>query len=97
MGGCCCCSSKGIELNGTLAHYHCPKASAEHELLSPHHGAAAMLSTRSPVDANMGISPPNTHKPPSTLIPYDVDLGHPRTPSAVENTFNGNAEVHAQD
>nr|CAN60835.1 hypothetical protein VITISV_013893 [Vitis vinifera] len=58
---------------------------------------AAMLSTRSPVDANMGISPPNTHKPPSTLIPYDVDLGHPRTPSAVENTFNGNAEVHAQD
>ena len=76
MGGCCCCSSKGIELNGTPAYYHCPKASAEHEFLSPHHGAAAM---------------------PSTLIPYDVDLGHPRTPSAVENTFNGNAEVHAQD
>ena len=97
MGGCCCCSSKGIELNGTPAHYHCPKAAAEHELLSSHHGAASTLSTRPLVDTNMGISPPDTHKPPSALIPYDVDLRHPQTPSAAENAFNGNAEVHVRD
>ena len=56
-----------------------------------------MLSTRPLVDTNMGISPPDTHKPPSTLIPYDVDLRHPQTPSAAENAFNGNAEVHVRD
>ena len=79
MGGCCCCSSKGIELNGTLAHYHCPKASTEHELLSSHHGAASTLSTGLLVDTNLGTSPPNTCRPPPAPVPYDMDLGHPRT------------------
>ena len=45
----------------------------------------------------MGILPPDIYKPPSALIPYDVDLGHPQTPSVVENAFNGNVEVHVWD
>ncbi|WJZ98555.1 hypothetical protein VitviT2T_017070 [Vitis vinifera] len=97
MGRCCCGSSKGTELNGIPAYYHCPKASAEHEILASHHGAASMLSTGLLVDTNLGISPPDTYKLPSAPIPYDVDLGHPQTPSAAENAFNGNVEVHVRD
>ena len=88
MGGCCCCSSKRTELNGTPAYYHCLGASEEHELLSSRHGAASTLSTGLLVDTNLGISPPDT---------YDVDLGHPQTPPAAENAFNGNLEGHIWD
>ncbi|KAL6333346.1 hypothetical protein AAG906_028531 [Vitis piasezkii] len=97
MGGCCCCSSKRTELNGTPAYYHCLGASEEHELLSSRHGAASTLSTGLLVDTNLGISPPDTYRPPPAPIPYDVDLGHPQTPPAAENAFNGNLEVHIWD
>ena len=91
MGGCCCCSSKGTELNGTPAYYYCSRASKEHELLSFHHGTASTLSTGLLVDTNLGTSPSDTYRPPPAPIPYDVDLGHPQTlPATEESCVNKN-------
>nr|CAN68779.1 hypothetical protein VITISV_043379 [Vitis vinifera] len=91
MGGCCCCSSKGTELNGTPAYYYCPRAPEEQELLSSHHGAASTLFTGLLVDTNLGTSPSNTYRPPPAPIPYDVDLGHPQTlPATEESCVNKN-------
>ncbi|WJZ99585.1 hypothetical protein VitviT2T_018013 [Vitis vinifera] len=73
MGGCCCCSSKGIELNGIPAYYSCPRASEEHELLSSRHGTASTLSTGLLVDTDLGTSPSDAYRPPPAPIPYDVD------------------------
>ncbi|XP_034702567.1 probable E3 ubiquitin-protein ligase RHB1A isoform X2 [Vitis riparia] len=64
----------------------CPRASEEHEPLSSHHGAASTLSTGLLVDTNLGTSPPDTYRPPPAPIPYDVDLGHPQTPPAAEES-----------
>lgn len=37
------------------------------------------------VDTNLDTSSPDTYTPPPAPLPYDVDLGHPRTPHGREN------------
>ncbi|KAJ9709393.1 hypothetical protein PVL29_001053 [Vitis rotundifolia] len=74
------------------------KAGEEHELLSSHHGAVSTLSTGLLVDTNLGTSPLDTYRPPPAPIPYDVDLGHPQTPPAAEESCvnkNDTAELVA--
>lgn len=81
MGGCCCCcSSKGVELNSSSPFYHYPVVSEEHEPLSSHQGQASTLSAGLLVDTNLETSIPDTYRPPPTPLPYDANLGHPRSP-----------------
>lgn len=83
MGGCCCCSSRRTEPNRTPAYYYCPRVSEEHEPLSHHGVAVSSLSTGLLVDTNLETSIPDTYRSPPIPMPYDIELGHPRTPSAI--------------
>lgn len=80
MGGCCCCSSRGTQLNSTPGYIYCPRASEEHVPLSSHHGSASALSTGLLVDTNLETSIIDTYRPPPPPIPYDVDSTHDQTP-----------------
>ncbi|KAL4592556.1 hypothetical protein LXL04_005556 [Taraxacum kok-saghyz] len=82
MGGCCCCFSKGVELNSSPRFYHYPIASEERQPLSSNSGAVSALSTGLLVDTNLETSIPDTYRPPPTPIPYDVNVNvdHPRSP-----------------
>ena len=83
-----------------MAHQHTTTAQKHQQNMNSYH-----LIMEQPLHSLQGpwliliweYQPPDTHKPPSALIPYDVDLRHPQTPSAAENAFNGNAEVHVRD
>lgn len=80
MGGCCCCFSKGVELNSSPRFYHYPIASEERQPLSSNSGAVSVLSTGLLVDTNLETSIPDTYRPPPAPIPYDVHAGNPRSP-----------------
>lgn len=92
MGGCCCCSSKGVGLNRSPTYYHYPRVSAEREPLSSHHGMVSALSTGLLVDVNLETSIPDTYRPPPAPLPYDTNLRHPLTPitESAEETNAGN-------
>ncbi|KAK9276604.1 hypothetical protein L1049_006139 [Liquidambar formosana] len=82
MGGCCCCSSKGADLNSTPGYIYCRRTSEELVPLSSHHGAASALSTGLLVDTNLETI--DTYRPPPPPMPYDVDLGRPQTPPGAQ-------------
>ncbi|KAI8569634.1 hypothetical protein RHMOL_Rhmol02G0292900 [Rhododendron molle] len=96
MGGCCCCSSKGVGVNRSPAFYHYPRASEEREPLSSHHGTVAALSTGLLVNTNLETSSPDTYRPPPAPLPYDVNLGRPQTPPSNQETCGNknDAPVH---
>ncbi|PWA56283.1 RING/U-box superfamily protein [Artemisia annua] len=79
MGGCCCCFSKGAELNSSPRFYHYPIAE-ERQPLSSNSGVASALSTGLLVDTNLETSIPDTYRPPPAPIPYDVTTNNPRSP-----------------
>jgi hypothetical protein len=88
MGGCCCCSSKGLEVNTSPPFYHYPRVGEEHEPLSSHN---AVVSTGLLiVDTNLDTSIPDTYRPPPAPIQYDSNLFRPvRTES--ENVGDSNS------
>ncbi|GLU05830.1 hypothetical protein SLE2022_229070 [Rubroshorea leprosula] len=88
MGGCCCCPSKGVELNSTPAYYYYPRASEEHLPLSSNHGAASGLPTGLLVDTNLDTSEPDSYRPPPTPLPFDVGLAPPQTGSVAQEIHN---------
>lgn len=96
MGGCCCCFSKGVELNTSPRFYHYPIASEERQPLSSNNGVPSALSTGLLVDTNLETSIPDTYRPPPAPIPYDVNVDRPRSPlnnleaSGVEEITNSN-------
>ncbi|KAH7841625.1 hypothetical protein Vadar_032248 [Vaccinium darrowii] len=99
MGGCCCCSSKGVGVNRSPAFYHYPRALEEREPLSSHHDTVAALSTGLLVNTNLETSSPDTYRPPPPPLPYNANLGRPLTQlSNVEVCSNKNDEsVHTAD
>ncbi|XP_021754193.1 probable E3 ubiquitin-protein ligase RHB1A [Chenopodium quinoa] len=92
MGGCCCCcfSSRRSEPVRTPTYYYCPRTSEEREPLSANRGIPAGLAGGLLVDTNLDTSSPDTYTPPPAPIPYDVDLGRPRTPHGRENHLTKN-------
>ncbi|KAK3004817.1 hypothetical protein RJ639_017930 [Escallonia herrerae] len=102
MGGCCCCcSSKGVELNSSSPFYHIalsflqyPSVSEEQEPLSS--ATASALSTGLLVDTNLETSVPDTYRPPPTPIPYDTNLGLPRTPPRNQESCGNKNEAAVQ-
>ncbi|KAL9231010.1 hypothetical protein vseg_006285 [Gypsophila vaccaria] len=82
MGGCCCCwfSSRRSEPARTTTYYYCPRTSEERQPLSANHGAPSGISGGMLVDTNLDTSDPDTYTSPPAPLPYDTDLGHPRTP-----------------
>uniref|UniRef100_A0A5B7A9Y3 RING-type E3 ubiquitin transferase n=1 Tax=Davidia involucrata TaxID=16924 RepID=A0A5B7A9Y3_DAVIN len=97
MGGCCCCcSSQGVELNSSPPFYHYPRVSEEHEPLSSHHGTASALSTGLLVDTNLDTAIPDTYRSPPAPIPYDANLGHPRSPPRNQEVCGNKRDAAAQ-
>ncbi|CAK9156608.1 unnamed protein product [Ilex paraguariensis] len=89
MGGCCCCcASRGVELNSSPPFYRYPVVSEEREPLSSHSGTVSALSTGLLVDTNLETSSPDTYRRPPTPIPYESNVGCPRTPSDRDNCGN---------
>ncbi|XAR50183.1 hypothetical protein NMG60_11004439, partial [Bertholletia excelsa] len=80
--GSCCCSSRRAHLHGTPVYYYCPPVLEECESLTSCDSAASVLTTGFLVDLNLDTSTPDTYRPPSAPIPYDVVLGHSQS---VEN------------
>ncbi|CAH1451393.1 unnamed protein product [Lactuca virosa] len=96
MGGCCCCFSKGVELNTSPRFYHYPIASEERQpLSSSNSGAVSALSTGLLVDTNLETSSiPDTYRPPPAPIPYDVNVDHhPRSPLSNNREASGVGEI----
>ncbi|XVF77082.1 hypothetical protein PTKIN_Ptkin14bG0011400 [Pterospermum kingtungense] len=80
MVGCCCCSSRGVEINSAPAYYYYPfpRASDEHVPLSSHTGAASAFSIGLLIDTNLDVSVPDAYRPPPAPLPYDAVLGPPK-------------------
>ncbi|XP_077241974.1 putative E3 ubiquitin-protein ligase RHB1A [Tasmannia lanceolata] len=72
MGGCCCCPSRGAELNEAPVYFY---ALGEHGSLSSVHGTTPVIPTALLVDTNLETSVPDTYRAPPAPLPYDVDLG----------------------
>ncbi|GMY30365.1 probable E3 ubiquitin-protein ligase RHB1A isoform X1 [Fagus crenata] len=96
MGGCCCCSSRGVELNATPEYYYYPRVSEEHVPLSSHHGSASVLSAGLLVDTNLDTSIPDTYRSPPAPMPYDVALGRPQTPPLAQEICSNKGDAAAQ-
>lgn len=96
MGGCCCCFSKGVELNTSPRFYHYPIASEERQPLSSNSGVPSVLSTGLLVDTNLETSIPGTYRPPPAPIPYDVNVDRPRSPLN-NREASGNEEISIGD
>ncbi|KAL2902601.1 putative E3 ubiquitin-protein ligase RHB1A [Bienertia sinuspersici] len=79
-----------------LTGYSCPRTSEEREPLSANHGIPPGLPGGLLVDTNLDTSSPDTYTSPPAPIPYDNDLGRPRTPLGRDNHLtksNTSAEV----
>lgn len=87
MGGCCCCcfSSRRSEPVRSPTYYYCPRTSEEREPLSANRATPSGVAGGLLVDTNLETSSPDTYTPPPAPIPYDVDIGRPRTPHARES------------
>lgn len=91
MGGCCCCASRGVEINNTPSFYHYQLSSEEHEPLSANLGPASSFSTGVLVDTNLDMSSPDTYRPPPAPLPYDANIMHARSPP-INQDVGGNKE-----
>ncbi|GLT90868.1 hypothetical protein SLE2022_087840 [Rubroshorea leprosula] len=96
MGGCCCCASRGVELNNTPAYYYCPTPSEEHVPLSSQHGAGSGLSTGLLVDTNLDTSIPDAYRPPPAPLPFDVGLVPSQTVSVAQEIHNSKSNELVQ-
>ena len=70
-----------------------PRVSEEHEPLSSHNDIASALSTGLLVNPNLEISIPDTYRPPPAPIPYETNLGRPRTPLANQEICGNKSDV----
>lgn len=61
--------------------------------MSSHTGTGTVLSTGFLVDPNLETSIPDTYRPPPAPIPYDANLGRPRTVSANQSVEESNTGV----
>ncbi|KAK3010303.1 hypothetical protein RJ639_011373 [Escallonia herrerae] len=77
-----------------LSFLQYPSVSEEHEPLSS--ATASALSTGLLVDTNLEISVPDTYRPPPTPIPYDTNLGLPRTPPRNQESCGNKNEAAVQ-
>ncbi|KAK2984553.1 hypothetical protein RJ640_018931, partial [Escallonia rubra] len=88
-------SGGGIALSQiALSFLQYPSVSEEHEPLSS--GTASALSTGLLVDTNLETSVPDTYRPPPTPIPYDTNLGLPRTPPRNQESCGNKNEAAVQ-
>ncbi|CAI9094110.1 OLC1v1029786C2 [Oldenlandia corymbosa var. corymbosa] len=80
MGGCCCCASKGPELNNPVPIYHVhPGVPPQvHRPLSSTRGTVSSVSTGLLVDTNLDTSIPVTFRAPPVPVPYETQVGPPQ-------------------
>ncbi|XVE57919.1 hypothetical protein DITRI_Ditri04bG0128300 [Diplodiscus trichospermus] len=97
MGGCCCCFSRGVEIDNAPAYYYYPRPSDEHMPLSSHSAAASARSTGLLlVNTNLEVSVPDACRPPPAPMPFDAVLGHPQTPPVAQGIHNSKSEEAVQ-